>query len=88
MLQERSFAGWTDARHLVQGGSMQRLLAPGAVGADGKPMRLVTQFLDAIQHGIAGFQKHRLTPSQIDALPPSVAVRSLGDSGELDLGQA
>src|SRR5512137_554749 len=41
MLQQRPFAGRADARYLVKGRYMQRLLAPGAVGADGKAVRLV-----------------------------------------------
>ena len=87
MLQQRALARRPDALNLVERRGLHRLLAPRAMGADGKAMRLVAELLDAIKHGVARLEQQRLAPLQIDALAPGVAVGTLGYRRELDLGE-
>src|SRR5881409_1395863 len=50
VLQQRALAGRANAGDFLQPGLAQVLLAAGAMRADRKPMRLVAQPLDEIEH--------------------------------------
>src|SRR6185437_6814722 len=88
MLEQRAFPRRSDARNLVERGGGDRLLALGAMRADGKSVRLVPELLDAIEHGVARLEQHRLLASHVNALAAGVAVGSLGDGCDLDVVKA
>ena len=88
MLQQRALPRRPDARHLVERRGGDALLAPRAVGADGKAVRLVPERLDAVKHRVARFQEQRLLSLKIDALAAGIAVGPLGDRGDPDFRQA
>src|SRR5680860_1700998 len=78
ILQQRPLARRPDARHLVERRGGDAFLAPRAVGADGKPVRLVPKRLNAVKHRVARFQKQRRFSLKIDALVAGIAVGALG----------
>src|SRR6187431_838744 len=53
MLEQSALARRPNALDLVERRNMHLLLAPGTMGADGKAMGLVAEFLDAIEHRVA-----------------------------------
>src|SRR6185312_16939004 len=57
MVQQRTLAGRADARHLVERRAGDVGGAPGAVRADGEPVRLVAQALEEIEHRIARLER-------------------------------
>ena len=87
MLEQRALARRSNTLNLVERRGLHLLLAPGAMGADGEAMGLVAELLDAIKHGVARLEQQRLAALHIDALAAGIAVRSLGNSGELDLAK-
>ncbi len=80
MRQQRAFAGGADAGHIVQRRRTDRLGAFGAVGADGKAVRLVAQALDEVEHRIIVAQRERALAGAVEFLFPGVAVDALGDA--------
>ena len=87
MLEQRALARRSNTLNLVERRGLHLLLAPGAMGADGEAMGLVAELLDTIKHGVARLEQQRLATLHVDALAAGIAVRSLGNSGELDLAK-
>ena len=88
MVQQRLLAARADTGDLVERRAPQGLGPLGAVGADGKPMRLVAQALQEIEHGVARVERERRPSRQKEAFPPGIAVRPLGDPDDRDIGDA
>ena len=88
MVQQRLLAAGADPRDLVERRAPERLGPLGAVRADRKAMRLVAQALQEIEDGVARVERERRPARQEETLAPGVAVRSLGDPGDRDIGDA
>src|ERR1043166_940587 len=67
--QQRAFAGRTDAGDLLKPGFAQVAPAPLAMGADRKPVRLVAQPFDEIEHRIARLELERLASGHEEGFP-------------------
>src|SRR5215510_2912124 len=88
VLQEGALAGRPDAWDFLQAGLAQVLLAAGAMRADRKPMRLVAQPLDEIEHRVARLEHERVTSGDMKCFPSGVAVRPLGHAHERYISEA
>jgi hypothetical protein len=86
--QQRPLAGWADAGNLLQAGFADIALAPRPVRADGETVRLIAQPLDEIEDGIAWRQLERCSPGHKEGFAPGVAVRTLGDGNQRQIGDA
>src|SRR5262245_65992892 len=64
MVQQRALARGADAGNFLQARLADVAPPPHAVRAHGKAMRLVTQALDEIEHGLARLELERLAPRQ------------------------
>ena len=58
------------------------------MGADGKPVRLVPEYLNAVKHRVAWFQEQRRFSPDIDAFAARIPVGALGHRGNSDFRQA
>ena len=88
MMKQRLFASRADAENLVERRATDRLHPLGTMRADGEAMRLIAQTLQIVEHGIFGIEAEGLAPRSKEALAPGVAVGSLGDRRERDVGDA
>ena len=84
MLQKRSFAGRSNSRHIIQGIGAGGFFAPGAVGADGEAVRLVAKTLHEIENRVARLQHEGRAAAHEKPLTSGVAVRPLGDGGDIE----
>src|SRR5947209_10485333 len=79
MVQERLLSPRPDPGNLVKRRASERFCPLGAVSADGKAVRLVSQALQEIEDGIPRVERKRRPAGKEEALAPGVAVGSLGD---------
>src|ERR1700689_4204370 len=86
VMQQRAFARRSDAGDLLQAGLAHVARAPGAMRADGEAMGLVAQPLDEIEHRVARRQLERVAAREEEGFTPGIAVRSLGDGDQRNLG--
>src|SRR5690242_3423453 len=75
--QERTLAGRTDARDLLQARLANVALAPRAVRADGETVRLVAQPLHEVKHRVARRQLEARLSGHMERLAPGVTIRPL-----------
>src|SRR3984893_4862361 len=79
MVQERLLSPRPDPGHLVDRRGAERFCPFGAVGADGKAVRLVSQALQEIEDRIPWVERKRRPAGKKEALAPGVAVGPLGN---------
>src|ERR1700740_990576 len=84
----RLLAPRTNARNLVEGRAADRLHPLGAVCADGEAVRLVAQPLQVIENRILRIEAEGFAAGTEETLAPGVAIGSLGDAGEREIGNA
>src|SRR5262249_1825089 len=82
MMKQRAFASGPHTGDFLQAGLAHVASPSHAVRADRKTMRLVTQPLNKIKHGIARLELERLAARQKECLEAGVAIRSLCDGHE------
>src|ERR1051326_7250291 len=86
--QQRAFSARTDAGDFLKAGFAQVASAPLPVRADRKPMRLVTQPFDKIEHRIARPELERIAPGHKEGFTPGVALGALGDGDDRHVADA
>jgi hypothetical protein len=86
MVQQRLLAASPYPGDLVERRVPQRLGPLGTVRANRKAVRLVPQALQEIEHRVARVEREWCTARDEEALAPSIALWSLGDSGDRDVG--
>src|SRR5207244_12914178 len=79
MMQERLLSPRPDPGNLVERRASERFCPPGAVGADGEAVRLVSQTLQEIENRIPRVERERSPAGKKEALAPGVAVGPLGE---------
>src|ERR1700737_567909 len=82
MVQERLLSPRPDPGNLVERRASERSGPLGAVGADSKAVRLVSQALQEIEDRIPRAERERRPAGKKEALAPGVAVGPLGDRGD------
>jgi hypothetical protein len=85
MAQQGTFASRSDAGNLLQSGFANVAAAALAMGPDGKPMSLVTQALDKVEHRIARRQAERLPASHVKRFSPSIAIGTLRNAHQRNI---
>src|SRR5262245_25964462 len=88
MVEQRALAGRPDTGDFLQSTLADVAPAPGAMRADRKTVGLVAQPLHEVQHRIARLELEGLPPRQKERLHPGIAVRSLRDAHERNVGDA
>src|SRR5215471_13669761 len=88
MAQQGALAGRADAGNLLQSGLADVAPAAGAVRADREAMRLVAQSLHEIEHRVAQRQFEARPAGRMEGFATGVAVRTLGDGDERQVGEA
>src|SRR6266478_9898907 len=79
MVQERLLSPRPDPGNLVERRASKRFCPLGAVGANGKAVRLVSQALQEIEDRIPWVERKRRPAGHEEALAPGIAVGPLGD---------
>src|SRR6516225_9916726 len=79
MVQQCPLALRPDTCDLVQRRAAKCSGPPGAVRSDREAMRLVTQALKKIEHGVSWVEREWRSPGQKQSLAPGVAVGPFGD---------
>jgi hypothetical protein len=85
MIEQSPLPGGTDALDLIEFASTDRPGSASPVGRNRKPVRLIPQSLQKIQHRIPWRELKRFNPICVQPFPPGVAVGSLGDRDHLDV---
>src|ERR1700724_1489934 len=82
MVQERLLSPHPDPGNLVERRASERSGPLGAVGADSKAVRLVSQALQEIEDRIPRVERKLRPAGKKEALAPGLAVGPLGDRGD------
>src|SRR5579862_3148692 len=86
VMQQRAFTRRSDAGDLLQAGLAHVARTARPVRADGKTMGFIAQPLDEIEHRVARRQLERVAAREEEGFAPGIAVRSLGDGDQGNLG--
>ena len=82
MCQKGAFARLSDARNIIQRRCTDGFGPLGAVGTNGKTVRLVPEALDEIEHRIVMPERHRSLAGAVEFFLAGIAILALGDTDE------
>src|SRR5947207_8815653 len=88
MTQQRLLAASADSADFIERGAAERLCSLSSVGGDCKPVRFIAQTLQEIEDGVALVERERRTPRHKEVFPAGIAVGTLRDSDDRDIGNA